>query len=104
MIESQTCKVEKVNIVAESNFVYATASGMSAGIQDEKYHFQRRTVHQAIRQSFPSLKILRLQKNSVKLAPCPLLQYHPSPRYVKRNARSSIGLVESLRRVLESLN
>jgi len=108
MIESQTCEVEEVNIVAECDFVYVTTSEMSAGIQHEKHHFQRRTVHQAIRQSFPLLKILRLQQNSVKLVPCPLFQYHPSPRYVKHDerepARSSIGLVESLRRVLESLN
>jgi hypothetical protein len=36
MIESQTCEVEEIDIVAESDFVDATASGMSVGVQHEQ--------------------------------------------------------------------
>jgi hypothetical protein len=35
MIESQACKVEEVNIVAEGDFVDATTSRRSAGRQHE---------------------------------------------------------------------
>jgi hypothetical protein len=32
MVKSQACKVEEVDVMAESNFVDATASEMSAGV------------------------------------------------------------------------